>query len=212
MSKKLVEYTIEDIIDAIDDFIYHHRQHTRFYRNNSQYYFIGIKDFTYYFAVKASGEYEKTKHNIYIAKIELPQLNIVYTRDIKNIRKKTYLKRVYLKVLSVIENGDVKVSCSCPAFKYLGYDYISSSIDSKSGTKEDRYPKIKNPELGGIVCKHLDVILKDFKKESIYKKYVDVMFDWMFNEKLKNPKIKWWRVIINNYINFDKIKNNLKGV
>jgi hypothetical protein len=75
--------------------------------------------------------------------------------------------------------GDVKVSCTCGAFLYFGYAYILTQLDAiyptqnweqvpytlakrnTSGTDniEDRFPEIRNPDLVGVVCKHLDTVL-----------------------------------------------------
>jgi hypothetical protein len=52
--------------------------------------------------------------------------------------------------------GDLKVECNCPAFLYWGYRYIMTQLDSVVGRKEKRLPKIRNPNLDGTVCKHLD--------------------------------------------------------
>jgi len=52
--------------------------------------------------------------------------------------------------------GDLKVDCGCPSFLYYGYRYILTQLDSVVGKKEKRIPKIRNPNLEGTVCKHLD--------------------------------------------------------
>ena len=50
--------------------------------------------------------------------------------------------------------GDIKISCTCPAFKFFGYQYILSQLDAVASSEEHRYPKIRNPHLQGILCKH----------------------------------------------------------
>ena len=71
--------------------------------------------------------------------------------------------------------GDLMVRCNDPSFLFFGYSYILAQLDSNaysnpSGTEkypdydgntgvEDRYPIIRNPDLEGIVCKHLIRVL-----------------------------------------------------
>jgi hypothetical protein len=66
----------------------------------------------------------------------------------------TPLDRVKLAI-----TGDLAVTCNCPSLRYHGYAYILSQLDSKLGRKEKRFPVVRNPELSGVVCKHLDSAL-----------------------------------------------------
>lgn len=64
--------------------------------------------------------------------------------------------------------GDVRVSCNCPSFLYHGYKYILTQLDAlyppapdaagQTGG-EERFPQARNPELEGVVCKHLSAVL-----------------------------------------------------
>lgn len=64
------------------------------------------------------------------------------------------------KVRYAISNGDLKVSCGCPAHLYWGYKYIDTNLGvAAPGMKEFRPPDIRNPQRRGIVCKHLDLCL-----------------------------------------------------
>lgn len=71
--------------------------------------------------------------------------------------------------------GDLLLRCNDPSYLYHGFAFILSQLDSNaysnpSGTEkypdydgntgvEDRYPIIRNPDLEGIVCKHLIRVL-----------------------------------------------------
>ncbi len=65
-------------------------------------------------------------------------------------------------------SGDLKMSCSCPAFKFWGFQYILTQLDAVEGEEETRAPKPypKNPEkrrntkLEGVVCKHLYLVIQ----------------------------------------------------
>jgi hypothetical protein len=59
-----------------------------------------------------------------------------------------------------INDGDVKLSCSCPSFLYF-YSYKASQLKYKLGLPERRPAKRNNPGLAGSVCKHIHrVIMK----------------------------------------------------
>lgn len=58
--------------------------------------------------------------------------------------------------------GNLQVSCSCPAFKWWGYEYISTQLGIKDGEPQAIYPHIRNPKLEGVVCKHLYKALQVF--------------------------------------------------
>ena len=66
--------------------------------------------------------------------------------------------------------GNLQVSCSCPAFKWWGYEYISTQLGIKDVEPQAIYPHIRNPKLEGVVCKHLYKALQVFPLH--YKKIV----------------------------------------
>ena len=74
--------------------------------------------------------------------------------------------------------GNIKIYCSCDAFLYHGYKYIA--FKAKSGIEpETRAPKITNPNMQGMACKHILVALQQMKKDynSIYE---------LFNKQLSS--------------------------
>lgn len=68
---------------------------------------------------------------------------------------------VFEKVTLLI-SGDLSLKCNCPAFTYWGFEYILTQLDAVFGGEEDRYPEVRNPDLEGIVCKHLARVLYIF--------------------------------------------------
>ena len=42
----------------------------------------------------------------------------------------------------------------------IGYKYMATQLDYNAGEPENRFPKIKNKNLKGSVCKHLYLTLK----------------------------------------------------
>ena len=69
-----------------------------------------------------------------------------------------------LRSLKGAINGDIKLSCTCPAFLYQGYKYIMWK--SQSGIdREIRPPDKTNPEKQGMACKHILVALNTLKSD-----------------------------------------------
>jgi hypothetical protein len=75
-----------------------------------------------------------------------------------------FSERAYMAVF-----GDILVRCNDPSFLYFGYSYILTQLDTNLESKpdydknmgpEDRYPIIRNPDLEGVVCKHLIRVLE----------------------------------------------------
>lgn len=55
--------------------------------------------------------------------------------------------------------GNLRVHCGCPSYLFWGFQYIMTQLDAAI-VPETRYPHIRNPELKGVVCKHLRKTLK----------------------------------------------------
>lgn len=62
------------------------------------------------------------------------------------------------KASLLLWSSDVRLYCDDPSFLYWGYQYILTQLDA-SMVPETRYPVENNPELRGIVCKHLNRVL-----------------------------------------------------
>ena len=57
--------------------------------------------------------------------------------------------------------GDVHVRCTCPAMLYWGYSYIGTELKYLYGVpREGRFPKERNPNLKGTMCKHADKVVQ----------------------------------------------------
>lgn len=72
--------------------------------------------------------------------------------------------RVDLRKLAkaFMDKVDVQLLCSCPADLYWGSQYIRSlgKYDAKHTNREVRPPRVRNPRQYGMVCKHLDRLMK----------------------------------------------------
>lgn len=92
----------------------------------------------------------------------------LWTRDKQHVDLRKLAKKCMF-------NADVKVSCTCKAFKYWGSDYIVSlsKYDAKYGSPEVRAPNVRNPKQYGAVCKHLQNVL------NVLPWYITTMATWL---------------------------------
>lgn len=63
------------------------------------------------------------------------------------------------KALMLLWTSDIQVHCDDPSFLYWGYQYICSQLGA-SIYPETRRPDVRNMGLKGIVCKHLNRVLR----------------------------------------------------
>lgn len=58
-------------------------------------------------------------------------------------------------------SGNIELNCTCPSFLYHGYRYILDQMGA-SLIPEKRPPVKNNPQQRGVVCKHLNRVLRSF--------------------------------------------------
>ena len=68
-------------------------------------------------------------------------------------------------IYTYLYNTRIKVFCTCPAFKFWGYEYILTKKKSVFGPGEVREPDVRNPNRIGCYCKHLWVICDGLEKK-----------------------------------------------
>jgi hypothetical protein len=59
----------------------------------------------------------------------------------------------------ILWGSGIKVHCPCPSYKFYGYQYIDTQLGIAI-IPEPRYPDVKNPDLRGVMCKHLRRVMK----------------------------------------------------
>ena len=60
-----------------------------------------------------------------------------------------------------INFSDWHIRCSCPSFLYHGFAYMGTQLRYIYGIPhENRFPKIRNPNLKSTACKHCDVVIE----------------------------------------------------
>lgn len=63
------------------------------------------------------------------------------------------------EIKKIIQTEDIKVACSCDAFLYQGYKYITYKVQAGIDP-EGRVPTRNNPRQQGMLCKHILSVLK----------------------------------------------------
>lgn len=87
-----------------------------------------------------------------------PGLKYIQTIKLKEAKDMKHFKEFKERdIVRLFLNGDLQVKCSCPDFKFR-FSYLTYQL-GYGLTKENRFPKIVNPNLKGSVCKHLLCVL-----------------------------------------------------
>ena len=87
-----------------------------------------------------------------------PGLKYIQTIKLKEAKDMKHFKEFKEKdIVRLFLNGDLQVKCTCNDFRYR-YSYLTYQL-GYGLTKENRFPKIVNPNLKGSVCKHLLCVL-----------------------------------------------------
>lgn len=141
---KLDELNRSDIITDLDK---RTKMYSKYIKNIK---YIGVtSDYVIHVQVPSS-----TGSGTYLVKIKLSDYPSL--EDDKDL---TVEEKVRLSL-----DGDIKVSCECPAWSYWGYKYISTQLDTNQDEPESRFPIIRNPNLEGTVCKHIYIAIRGFGK------------------------------------------------
>lgn len=112
--------------------------------------YLGItEDYTVFFRVPSVTANPSTSYVVKIKLVDYPEIE--EEKDL-SVREKVRLAIA----------GDIQISCTCPAYLYFGYKYILTQIDSNESDDENRFPKIRNPKLQGVMCKHCYVAINAF--------------------------------------------------
>lgn len=94
------------------------------------------------FMTNASAESKDTAHYVNIEFIGFSR--VVFDTN----------KTSLFSVKNLVANGKVKFECDCGRYKYW-LRYLNSIAGTTLGRIEPGFPKLKNPQLQGIACKHI---------------------------------------------------------
>lgn len=75
------------------------------------------------------------------------------------------------KMASVLLKGRLKFECNCGRFKYW-FRYVCTLIGVVAGRTETAFPKIRNPGISGISCKHGLRVMQTIHASPTLKRYM----------------------------------------
>ena len=105
---------------------------------------------TAWFHTESSGEWTATAGMTHTQRVQLTGL--------PEIMKQPGMTPMKAARLATTE-GDIRVFCTCPSYKFHGFQYIDTQRDAAIRA-ENRFPEVRNPHLRGTVCKHLLKVLQ----------------------------------------------------
>ena len=144
MTVRLDELTRKELVNDVDRWT---KDKTKKVRGAI---YLGVtEDYTVFFRVPSVTADPPTN---YLVKIKMVDYEDVADDESLSTREKVRLAIA----------GDLKVSCTCPAYLYFGYKYILTQLDTNESDDENRFPKIRNPRLQGVMCKHCYAAIKAF--------------------------------------------------
>ena len=169
---KIFSFTLKELYDARDGDFIHHDQYTAELSEPTLLYAYAN---TLVFEIKSShyGQKEKnggtniTKYKVFVLFEDF--YTIGKDKDIDFEDAIDY----------AIDWGDVHIRCNCKAFLYWGAAYISTKMRYLYGVpRENRFPKVRNPNLKGTICKHCDAVIQWILK---HKDIIGKMFATYYN-------------------------------
>jgi hypothetical protein len=146
LQEALEEATAKEILQGVDPEFLSHSQRVEVIRKMGVQY-RGTKGDTVTFESHSASEPGKN-----------------YTQTIKMLGFRQAMRQKDANLRSRVRDsvlGDLKVHCTGPAFKFWGYQYIITRLGAAL-VPERRKPDVRNPARRGLVCKHLDAVLKAF--------------------------------------------------
>ena len=142
--EKLLELTRKDLVSDVDKWT---KDKAKLVRGAV---YLGItEDYTVFFRVPSVTANPPTTYVVKIKLVDYPEIAEDEDLSVK--------EKVRLAIA-----GDLQISCTCPAYLYYGYKYILTKLDTNESDPEHRFPKIKNPKLQGVMCKHCYMAMKAF--------------------------------------------------
>lgn len=122
---------------------------------------IRMKGGDIHFLTNAGPDSDKTRHSVHI---------ILMDYDVG------LAKGTALQAAKEIAKGNLRVECDCEHFRYV-YRYITTLMGANAGRAETGFPKIRNPQLEGIACKHVLRVMTELNSSIIIWRKIATMID-----------------------------------
>jgi len=88
-----------------------------------------------------------------------------------------------------VRNGALLIECDCGRWRYW-YRYVATVGKYQAGRAETGFPKIRNPKLEGVACKHLLRVCAEIEKSPQVLNYLIRLIDKARREDAPNVRLK----------------------
>ena len=109
-----------------------------------------------HFVTNASPDSEFTHHNVNVQFLDFGAM-VASPHPAEKMAKQLTASRL-------------KFECSCGRFKYW-LRYLNTQLETVYGRTESAFPKIRNPALGGIACKHALRVMQTIQGSPTFTRY-----------------------------------------
>lgn len=76
-----------------------------------------------------------------------------------------------------LRHGPLKLECDCERWRFHGYRYMATIGGYNAGREETGFPKIKNPKLQGVACKHILRVMAEVQSGGAALSYLTRLMD-----------------------------------
>ncbi len=131
-----------------------------------------------HFITNAGPDSKKTRHHV----------QVVLNYD------KGFAAGTPLQAAKSMAKGDIKFDCDCEHHTFV-FRFITTKLGANSGRAESGFPKIKNPTLSGIACKHVLRVMIELNSSIFIWKRIAVMIDTDRKKNADKTRSKQQKVV-----------------
>jgi hypothetical protein len=117
---------------------------------------VGVKANVLHFVTNAGPDSDKMRHHVHVEFIDFEQAVGASSLDARKTGKQ-------------IANGRLKFDCDCGRHTFW-YRYMATIGEYNYGRSETGFPKLKNPKLVGVACKHVLRTMHNIQKDAAIHK------------------------------------------
>ena len=108
------------------------------------------------FLTNAGKDSQDARHTVIIQLLDYDQaLSKLYSTDKKD-------KKTPAQLANQIRKGRLKFDCDCGRHRYF-FRFLATIGGFNAGRPEEGYPKIRNPDLKGVACKHVLRVMSELE-------------------------------------------------
>lgn len=118
------------------------------------------------FITNASGENGRMNHVVIVKFLNYPEaVADISASDIDD-------KNAVRKAVQKMRKGYLKFDCDCDRHRYF-FRYVATIGGFAAGNEEHGFPKIRNPNLKGIACKHVIRVMSDIISSGVVQRFLE---------------------------------------